>query len=330
MSLNKRALGLILLTLTIALAMTGSAIYSGVFWETADNTPMDDNWDTDDMFIYNSSGDGWDRVAPHNESEFKVLTFGPDFVLPDLVTVPIPVLEMTNPLDNTTDGEALLSSHGLFWSNETTTVQTGERGIAVLNELNSTYVDYQKGTIEFRAENPDYKLATVSEIEANGSLLNRSEALEVVVHFLKEHALYNASWELTAQGAHACSGMMHTEDCIRVYHFRFTPILMGRSLSEPNAPRITVYIDPMGQVTQLDLVLRDISMTGETALPRFPEPLDALLEIEHNYFGYFLCTNPKIHIVSMAPGYMVDEDAPTRLVPCWAIHYNSGNSILEL
>jgi hypothetical protein len=332
-------LGFVMVAVTIVPAVTVSAVYEAVLWENGQTDVVredeSDDIDEDTISVPPSpethSGDGWDRVAPeHNRSEFRVITFGPNFTLPDCITVPVPILEVTNPLCNTTDGEALLREYDLYWINESTTVQAGPDGFSLRNAYNSTYVDYRSGTIVFRGEDPEYEPPTESEIATNDSLLNKSEALQVAVGYLKTHALYNASWELAAQGAHARQNVMETELQIVEYLYVFTPVILGRSLVHSDGPKIMVYIDPLGRIINLRVVLRDIRMTGESALPRFQDPVDALEEIEHNYYSYFMCEQPSLNVVRIDPGYMPCKENPTRVVPCWAIYYGSGDSAIGL
>ena len=294
----------------VAMGLSLAIILISIFLIFNGNQPSDTT---------NSSSEGKDIS---NVTNYQHISFSDDFKTPASPTKPIRIMQLNNLSLNDTTARETLKRHNYLLIDNSSNVTSFKDCLSIANVNNSISIQYI-GIIDYRCEDPLYEPVTKSEIEKSESLLNRSEALDIAIDYLKDHGLYNATWEMMWNLTRVSKWVYQNITEVVHYTFKFIPVYDGLPLIDSEAPSITIKINPRGTVEKCYAKIKMITSTKDLKVPEYETPSKVLSELDINFSKYFYVDSEEtgITISRIRLGYEIDPLNGNRIVPSWIIYY---------
>jgi hypothetical protein len=273
---------------------------------------------------------------PRPLPDLENITLAEGFELPPNATMAVPVLEIVKPSITNETVRDVLDKYDLYMVYDETRVDERGDRLFIWNSDNLVEVDYENALFKYKNLEYNDTLYTDEEIQANISLLDLNEAFSIAIDFLKEHNLYNSSWELTWRFKRV---MISGETGFTDYQYVLTPVIFRRPFCDPNVPSVSIIVSPKGEIVSLHVYLRDIRTTSKTALPGYSDPVLALNELDQKTWKYFSSMDPEDMVVlGMRQGYKyAGEQGPftpgpvQEAIPCWTIYCGpDGRTVINI
>ncbi len=273
---------------------------------------------------------------PRPLPDLENITLAEGFRLPSNATTAVPVLEVVTPSISDENVKDVLEDYDLYQVDDGTRVDERGDRLFIWNPDNLVEVDYENALFKYSNREYNATLYTEDEVQANESLMDLNEAFPVAIDFLKEHHLYNSSWELTWRFKRV---MVAGETGFNDYQYVLTPVILGRAFCDPNVPSVSVIVSPKGEIVSLHVYLRDVRTTSVTALPGYSDPVLALRELDQKTWKYLSGMDPEDMVVlGMRQGYRyAGEQGPftpgpvKEVVPCWTLYCGpDGRTVVNI
>lgn len=267
--------------------------------------------------------------VPKAMPEFTNLTFAEGFELPLPRTEPVSIVRMVRPDLDGSHGREMLERYDLYWANVATEVEVSDDWIKLRSDTRFTVISTHTGFLHYDEDQTnDKRGALVTDIETNSSLLNKTEALNIAISWLREHNLYNSSWDLAGCWSLRSGGSIaNPGERIREYTFRFSPVFDGMMVHGTPEPRLRIDVTPFGQVVQVEADTAKLVVGPKTSPFTFPDPVDMLVYFDEN-LGRLTCPQcvRNATILSIEPAYGVGrelerEEYRSKGWPCWYVTF---------
>ncbi len=260
---------------------------------------------------------------PRPMPTFGNLTLADGMRLPRNITEAVPVVEVVKPSLSSLNGRECLERHNFYADDGATLIDNGTDMFKLTTVTDYTLLDYEDAFIRFQVLPGAYDPVPEEELETNDSLLDSKEALTVAIGYLTAHNFYNASWEKTWTLKRIMEG---GGEVFVDFQYIFTPVVLDRPLIDPDVNFTSVIITPKGQIVQFVGHLRAFHTTAETALPKYKDPLRALVELDETAKAHFPSME-EVVVLDMDAGYMYETGhgmhspgTVQRVLPCWTFY----------
>jgi hypothetical protein len=219
----------------------------------------------------------------------------------------------------------VLKTYNMYYSDNNTTISHGDNYTMIRNGNNTTMVRYH-GFIDHNNKIFTYTPVTLKEIDSNKTLLDKAQAYQTAITYLKDHGLHDQSWELFWNTTRVSTNVLTNITLVKYYKFKFIPVLSNLPIIDSDAPMITIKVNPLGELVQCKFILCNIQPSPKSGYPTWTDPAIMLEEVDRNITKYMRVSphNHTINVSKVRLGYRVYESDASLLMPTWFIYYGEG------